>query len=87
LSSCFSLCLHRSTPDTRPFLLDDFVRSSQNIRRNCQADLLGSFQINNELKFLRLLHGEIGGLGAFEDLVYISGGAAIQIGRVPPVGH
>jgi hypothetical protein len=37
--------------------LDYLIRSCQHIRRNRQADLLCRFQINDELKLLRLLHG------------------------------
>ena len=64
-----------STLDTRFFSLDYPVCSHQHVGRNRQADLLGGFQIDDELEFLRLLHREIGGLGAFEDLVDVNGGA------------
>src|SRR5262249_62018864 len=37
------------------------IRPCQHIRRNRQADLLGGFQIDDELELLRLLHPEIGG--------------------------
>jgi hypothetical protein len=46
-------------------LLNHLVRSRQHIRRDRQADLLGSFQIDDELKILRLLDGKIGGLSTF----------------------
>ena len=39
------------------FSFDHLVRSCQHIRRNRQADLLRCFQIDDELEFLRLLHG------------------------------
>ena len=52
-------------------LLNDFIRSRQHIRRNRQADLLGGFEIDHELKLLRLLHWKIGGLGAFQDFVHV----------------
>ena len=58
---------------------DDSVRPHQHIRWNRQADLLGGFQIDDQLEFRWLLHGQIGGLCAFEDLVYVGRGAAIQI--------
>ena len=51
--------------------LNHFIRSRKHVRRNRKTDLLGCFQIYDELKLLRLLNGEIGGLGAFEDLVHI----------------
>src|SRR5262245_53269474 len=48
---------------------DDSVRSRQDIRRDRQADLLGSVEIDYQLKFHRLLHGKIGRLGPFQDFV------------------
>jgi hypothetical protein len=39
-----------------------------------RADLLGCFQINNKLELGRLLDWQIGGLGALQNLVDISGG-------------
>ena len=48
-----------------------FVRPHQHVRRNRQADLLGGFQIDDELELRRLLHRKISGLGAFEDFVHI----------------
>jgi hypothetical protein len=38
-----------------------FVRPVQQRLRNCDANLLGSFEIDDELKLCRLLHREIGG--------------------------
>jgi hypothetical protein len=35
---------------------------------NREAQGLGSFEVDDQLEFHGLLHGEIGGLGAFEDL-------------------
>src|SRR4030095_3212068 len=37
------------------------VRPRQYVGRNRQADLFGGFEIDDELKFLRLLHRQIGG--------------------------
>jgi hypothetical protein len=36
----------------------DLIRPHQHIGTNRQADLLGGFQIDDELKFLRLLKGQ-----------------------------
>jgi hypothetical protein len=33
---------------------DDFIRARQHVRRDRQADLLGRFQIDDELELLRL---------------------------------
>src|SRR5215813_4675281 len=51
-----------STLDTRPFSFDHPVRPRQHIRWNRQADQLRCFQIDDELKLLRLLYGEIRGV-------------------------
>ena len=48
------------------------VRPRQHVRRNRQADLIGRFEVDNELEFPRLLHRKIGGLCALKDLVHIS---------------
>ena len=45
------------------------------------------FQIDDELELRRLLHGEIGGLSAFQNLVHIGGGAPVQVGKAHAVGH
>src|SRR5262249_42097675 len=54
-----------STLDTRPFSFDHPVRPRQHIRWNRQADQLRCLQIDDELKLLRLLYGEIRGFGTF----------------------
>jgi hypothetical protein len=41
---------------------NDPIRSGQNIRRDRQTDLLGGFQIDDELELLRLLDWQIGWL-------------------------
>ena len=40
-------------------LLDHLIRSRQNIWRNRKADLLGGFEIDDELEFLRLLNWQV----------------------------
>jgi hypothetical protein len=57
--------------------LDNFIRSRQHVRRYRQADLLRGLEIDHQLKFRRLLHRQIGGLGTFQDLIYIRSGAAV----------
>ena len=53
----------------RTQLLDHLVRPRQHVRWNRQADLLRRFQIDDEFELRRLLDGQIGGLGALENLV------------------
>ena len=49
--------------------LDDFIRSRQHLLRNRQTDLLSGFEIDDELELLRLLDGQVGRLGTFQNLV------------------
>ena len=51
------------------FLFYHPVRPRQHFRRNRQADLLGGFEIDDEFELRRLLHRQIGGLGALQNLV------------------
>src|SRR5262249_39377046 len=83
-----SACLRQATShdiraseaSRRPFFsLDHLVRSEQHIRRNCETDLLRCFQIDNELKLLRLFHGQISGLGTFQDFVDVVRSTPIEI--------
>ena len=67
--------------------LEHLIRPRQHVRRNCQADLLGGFQIDDELKFRRLLDRQVGWLCSFENLVDIDGGAPVQFCNVWPIGH
>ena len=68
---------------TLVFSFDHFIRSRQHIRRNRQADLLGGFEIDDESNF-RLLHGKIGGLGAFQNLVDVNRGAPDKSAMLTP---
>ena len=43
------------------------------------AECLGRFQVDHQLELRGLLHGQIGGLGPFGDLVDVLGGAAEQV--------
>src|SRR5262249_3322826 len=62
-------------------------RSRQHVRRNRQADLLGGFEVDDELELRRLLHREISRLGAFQNLVHIRGSASEQVGGVRAIVH
>jgi hypothetical protein len=42
-------------------LFNDSIRSRQHVGRNCQADLLGRFEIDDELELDRLLDWNISG--------------------------
>jgi hypothetical protein len=68
-------------------LLNDLIRPCQYVWRDRQTDLLGSFQVDNQLELRRLLNGNIGSLGTFKDLVHVCGGAPPQIREIRSIGH
>src|SRR5262245_66642319 len=82
-----ALSTRHSTLDTRPFSLDYPIRSCQHIWRNRETDLLGRFQINDELELRRLLDGEVGGLSAFQNLIHIDCGTAAHVEEIHAVKH
>ena len=85
IQNSFMVVLPQSKIRNRnPKSLDYSVRSHQHVGRNRQTDLLGRFQIDDELEFVWLLHGEIGWLPAFEDFVHIGRGAPEQVGDGSP---
>jgi hypothetical protein len=63
---------------------DDSIRSGQHVWRNREADLLGGFEIDNELELRRLLDRQVGWLSAFQNFVYEYGGTFIEILRFVP---
>ena len=63
----------------------DFVRPYQHVGWNRQADLLRRLQIDDELELHRLLHGEFGWFGAFEDFIHVGRSAPGQVGEVCPI--
>jgi hypothetical protein len=67
--------------------LDHPVRPRQHVARNRQADLLRRFQVDHKFELRRLLHREVSGLGTFENLVDISGGAVEQVWEASAIGH
>src|SRR6185295_11499268 len=75
------------TADSWQLLSNHFVRPNQHVRRDRQSDLLRSLEIDDEFKLGRLLDREIRGLCAFENFVYIGGGAAVEFGQVHAVVH
>ena len=48
---------------------------------------LGSLEVDDQLEFRGLLHGEVGWVSAFEDLVYIGGRAPMPLRQAWPIGH
>src|SRR5215831_237071 len=68
-------------------LLDHLIRPCQHVGRNCETDLLGGFEADNQLEFRRLFDRQIGGLCSLQDFVHVSGGAAVEIGQIHAVEH
>jgi hypothetical protein len=52
---CFFIFFLARLPPQNSRLSNDFIRVRQHIRRNRQPDLLGDFQIDEELELRRLL--------------------------------
>src|SRR6516162_3912451 len=48
---------------------------------------LGSLEVDDQLKLHRLLHGQIGGFGTFEDLIHEIGYAAEPVASTHRIGH
>jgi hypothetical protein len=49
------------------------------------TNLLRRFQIDDELELLRLLDGQIYGLGPFENFIHVDSGAPVQVAQTHAV--
>jgi len=65
-----------------PSSLEYLVRPLEHLGRDRQANLLRRFEIDYKLKLRRLLHWEVSRFRSFQNLVYVSGGAAVTISIV-----
>jgi hypothetical protein len=53
-------------------IVDHLICPKQHRLRDCHSDLLRCFKIDDQLEFDRPLHWQFSGLGAFQNLVYLS---------------
>jgi hypothetical protein len=72
----------RDAGDEGPPLLDHLIRLDQHRLRDRQPKRLGGLEIDDELELGRLLDWQVGGLGALQDLIYVGGGAHLEIRRI-----
>src|SRR5262245_4835091 len=72
---------------TRPFSLNNLVRSRQHVGRYREIDLFGCLQIDDELELFRLFDRKISWLCAFENLIDVTSGAPVQFRIVHAVSH
>jgi hypothetical protein len=66
---------------------DDLGRMEENGWGDREAEGVGGREVDDQLERGGLLHGEIRGLGAFQDLVDIGSGLAEEVGLARPIGH
>src|SRR6476469_2203086 len=62
-----------------PALFDHLIGAREQHRWHSQADGFGSFEIDDQLKFRWLFHGDVTGLCAFKYFIHESGRAAIEV--------
>ena len=70
--------------NSRRFTRSPHRRGRATRRGDFDAEGLRGDQVDDEIKFRRLLHREVGGLRPAKDLVDIVGGAPVQVQKVGP---
>src|SRR5258707_13379783 len=80
--------MHRSNRCARVCdLLDHLVGECDQGIRKVQPERLRCLEIDDKLKLSRLLHGNVGWLGALEDFANVEGGSPEQVIKVWPIRH
>src|SRR5712691_2829047 len=77
----------RAYVQRRPLSIDDLICPQQQRLRERQPERPGGFHVDDQLELRRLLHGEVGRLGALEDFVDIDCRAAELVCQAWTVGH
>src|SRR5262249_50439192 len=65
----------------------DLIRSQQQRRRGSEAESLRGLDVDDQLILGGLLHGYIGGLGTFQNLVHEACRSAEQVRIARRIGH
>src|SRR5262249_10588561 len=68
-------------------LFDDLISQDKQFQRDREPQRLGCLAVDGEEEARRLLHRQIGRLGAFENLVHVKGRAAKEVGGTFAVAH
>src|SRR5882724_7439711 len=68
-------------------LLEHLVRQHQEVRGHRDPEGLGSLEVDDQLELHRLLYGQVGRFGPFQDFIHIRGGTPEQVGPVWPIRH
>lgn len=68
-------------------LLNHLVSPEHQQLGDRQAKRLGSLEVNDQLEFRRLLHGQLSGLGTPKDLVHEGRGPSNKVREAGSVGH
>src|SRR6266436_1387911 len=77
----------RARPGPRPPSVNDVIRALQDRWRDRQPDRLRGSEIYDQLDLRGLLDREVGGFGALEELVHVTGRAPIQVKLVWAIDH
>src|SRR5262245_5028849 len=67
--------------------LDQLISLCDELRRHFEPERLGGLEVDHQLELRGLLDGQVGGLGALQDLVHIGGSAPKHISKVRSIGH
>src|SRR5262245_24034713 len=67
--------------------LEQLISLCDEQRRHFEPERLGGLEVDHQLELCGLLDGQVGGLGALEDLVHVGSGAPSQISAVHSIGH
>src|SRR5713101_3479590 len=68
-------------------LLDDLIRPQQERLRNREPDGLRRLEVDDQLELGRLLDGQVGRLGALQDLVNMAGSTPKEICDARTIAH